>query len=497
MIVFMNEFGEANMGLKLNDDFLWGGAIAAHQAEGAWNKDGKGVSIADILTAGANNKPREITDGVIEGLNYPNHHGIYFYETYKEDLALMAEMGFKAFRTSIAWTRIFPNGDDAEPNEAGLKFYDDLFDEMHKLGIEPVVTLNHFEMPYHLVKAYGGWSNRKLIDLFVKYATTVFTRYQDKVTYWMTHNEISNQANLTDDVMSEFMIWTNSGLQFAKDTTPEEKLAAMVQAAHFELVASAKAVKVGHEINPNFMIGGMLNVAPLYPASPKPADMLAMQKARQLHDWFSDVHIRGEYPAEFEAFAERTGYRPDITAEDREALREGTVDYLAVSYYNSTVIKAKGDRDTNLEDVKGYEIVTNPEIPVSDWGWGIDPQGLRYTLNELNDQYPGLPIMIVENGFGAYDEVVDGQVHDQYRIDYLKAHVAEVEKAVVNDGIPVIGYLSWGPIDIVSAGTGEMSKRYGYIYVDLDDMGEGSGERLRKDSFNWYKEVIASHGVNL
>lgn len=323
MIVFMNEFGEANMGLKLNDDFLWGGAIAAHQAEGAWNQDGKGVSIADILTAGANNKSREITDGIIEGLNYPNHHGIYFYETYKEDLALMAEMGFKAFRTSIAWTRIFPNGDDAEPNEAGLKFYDDLFDEMHKLGIEPVVTLNHFEMPYHLVKAYGGWSNRKLIDLFVKYATTVFTRYQGKVTYWMKHNEISNQANLTDDVTSEFMIWTNSGLQFAKDTTPEKKLAAMVQAAHFDLVASAKAVKVGHEINPNFMIGGMLNVAPLYPASPKPADMLAMQKARQLHDWFSDVHIRGEYPAEFEAFAKRTGYRPDITAEDRDALRYG------------------------------------------------------------------------------------------------------------------------------------------------------------------------------
>lgn len=485
------------MGLKLADNFLWGGAIAAHQAEGAWNKDGKGVSIADILTAGANNKPREITDGVIAGNNYPNHHGIYFYDTYKEDLALMAEMGFKAFRTSIAWTRIFPNGDDAEPNEAGLKFYDDMFDEMNRLGIEPVITLNHFEMPYHLVKEYGGWSNRKVIDFFVKYATTVFTRYNGKVKYWMTHNEISNQANLDDDMMSEFMIWTNSGLQFKKDATATEKLAGMVQAAHYELVASAKAVQIGHAINPEFVIGGMLNVAPLYPASPKPADMLATQKARQLHDWFSDVHIRGAYPAEFEAFAARTGYRSDITQTDREVLKAGKVDYLAISYYNSTVIKAKSDADTDFEDVQGYEVVQNPEVPVSDWGWAIDPQGLRYTLNELNDQYPGLPIMIVENGFGAYDDVIDGKVHDQYRIDYLKAHIAEVEKAVVKDGIPVIGYLSWGPIDIVSAGTGEMSKRYGYIYVDLDDMGEGSGERLCKDSFDWYKQVIASHGVDL
>lgn len=485
------------MGLKLNDDFLWGGAIAAHQAEGAWNVGGKGVLIADILTAGAHEKPREITDGVIEGLNYPNHHGIYFYDTYKADLALMAEMGFKAFRTSIAWTRIFPNGDDATPNEEGLQFYDDMFDEMNRLGIEPVITLNHFEMPYHLVTEYGGWSDRRLIDFFVKYAETVFTRYKDKVKYWMTHNEISNQANLTDETMGEFMIWTNSGLKFPEGTPAEEKLAAMVQAGHYELVASAKAVQIGHAINPDFVIGGMLNVAPLYPASSKPADMLAVQKARQARDWFSDIHVRGEYPAEFEAFAKRTGMRPDITEEDREALRAGTVDYLAISYYNSFVIKATSDDDAEFDNLHGYEIVPNPEVQVSDWVWAIDPQGLRYTLNELNDLYPGLPIMIVENGFGAYDEVVDGKVHDQYRIDYLKAHVAEVEKAVVMDGIPVIGYLSWGPIDIVSAGTGEMSKRYGYIYVDLDDMGEGSGERLRKDSFDWYKQVIASHGVDL
>jgi 6-phospho-beta-glucosidase len=486
------------MGLKLNDDFLWGGAIAAHQAEGAWNIDGKGLSIADVLTAGSHTQPRQITDDVVEGLNYPNHHGIDFYHTYKEDLALMGEMGFKAFRTSIAWTRIFPNGDDAEPNEAGLAFYDALFDEMHKNGIEPVVTLNHFEMPLHLVKAYGGWGNRKLIDLFVKYAEVVFKRYRDKVTYWMTHNEISNQAAVGKNPMFDFMVWTNSGLQFTAEDSLQVRQAAMMQAAHYELVASAKAVKVGHEINPDFVIGGMVNVAPLYPATPSPADMLAYQKARQSRDWFSDVHVRGEYPAEMEAFFARSGVRADITDEDRQVLKDGVVDYMAISYYNSfTVSATQQDHDSEIDDVDMVSMVKNDYVRVNAWDWSEDPQGLRYTLNELNDMYPGLPIMIVENGYGAFDQVENGKVHDDYRIDYLSKHVAEVEKAVVLDGIPVIGYLSWGPIDIVSAGTGEMKKRYGYIYVDLDDMGEGSGERLRKDSFYWYKQVIASNGQDL
>ncbi len=266
-------------GLQLPSDFLWGGAIAAHQAEGYWDADGKGVSIADVLTAGSHEKPREITDGVLPDKNYPNHHGIYFYKTYKEDLALMAEMGFKAFRTSIAWTRIFPNGDDAEPNEAGLKFYDDMFDTMHELGIEPVITLNHFEMPYHLVTAYGGWQNRQVIDFFEKYARVVFERYRNKVTYWITHNEISNQANQAErNGFSDFLVWTNSGLKFDAETTVSERQAAMYQAAHNELVASARAVRIGHEINPDFQIGAMLNVGSLYPASTKPADQLQCKK---------------------------------------------------------------------------------------------------------------------------------------------------------------------------------------------------------------------------
>lgn len=489
-------------GLQLPEDFLWGGAIAAHQAEGYWDADGKGVSIADVLTAGSHEQPREITDGVIPGQNYPNHHGIYFYKTYKEDLALMAEMGFKAFRTSIAWTRIFPNGDDAEPNEAGLAFYDDLFNTMHALGIEPVITLQHFEMPYHLVTAYGGWQNRQVIDCFEKYVRVVFERYKDKVTYWITHNEISNQANQAEkSSLSEFLVWTNSGLKFTPEMTVDERQAAMYQAAHNELVASARAVRIGHDINPNFKIGAMLNVGTLYPASTKPADQLAVQKARQQRDWFSDVHIRGAYPHELEQLFARTGWRSDVTAQDFEDLAAGTVDYLSISYYASSVIRAKTDADAELDAATQWETVPNTEIKASDWGWAIDPQGLRYALNEINDLYPGLPIMIVENGFGAYDQLDtttdEPTVHDDYRIAYLGAHIAEVEKAVVNDGIPVIGYLSWGPIDIVSAGTGEMKKRYGYIYVDLDDFGEGSAKRYKKDSFHWYQQVIASRGENL
>ncbi|CAH0418139.1 6-phospho-beta-glucosidase [Periweissella ghanensis] len=486
------------MTYRLADEFLWGGAIAAHQAEGAWNVDGKGVSIADILTAGDAKTQRRVTDGVQEGNNYPNHHGIDFYHTYAEDLELMAELGSNAFRTSIAWTRIFPNGDDEQPNEAGLEYYDKMFDKMHELGIEPVITLNHFEMPYHLVKEYGGWTNRKLIDLFVHYAEVVFNRYRDKVTYWMTHNEISNQAGINLGAHAQFFVWTNSGFVFNGDETLNEKIAKMVQAAHYELVASAKVVALGHKINPNFKIGGMVNVAPFYPASPSPKDMLAFQKARQSRDWFSDVHINGEYPVEIERLYEKFGFRPDITEQDRADLKAGTIDYLAVSYYSSTTVKAVDNPDNFKNAYASYEVTSNPYIETNDWGWGLDADGLRYSLNELSEMYPHTPIMIVENGLGAYDKLEDDQsIHDPYRIDYLKHHIQAMEEAIVEDGVQVIGYLSWGPIDIVSAGTGEMKKRYGYIYVDLDDFGEGTGRRFKKDSFKWYQQVIASKGSDL
>lgn len=486
------------MTYKLSDEFLWGGAIAAHQAEGAWNIDGKGVSIADILTAGDAKTQRRITDGVQVGNNYPNHHGIDFYHTYAKDLELMAELGSNAFRTSIAWTRIFPNGDDAEPNEAGLKYYDEMFDKMHELGIEPVITLNHFEMPYHLVKEYGGWTNRKLIDLFVHYAEVVFKRYHNKVTYWMTHNEISNQAALNLGPHAQFFVWTNSGFVFNGNETSNEKIAKMVQAAHYELVASAKVVALGHKINPDFKIGGMVNVAPFYPASPAPKDMLAFQKARQSRDWFSDVHINGEYPVEIERLYQKFGFQPDITEQDRLDLKAGVIDYLAVSYYSSTTVKAIENPDNFKNAYTSYQVTDNPYIKTNDWGWGLDPDGLRYSLNELSEMYPHTPIMIVENGLGAYDKLNDdGSIHDPYRIDYLKQHIYAMEEAIVEDGVEVIGYLSWGPIDIVSAGTGEMKKRYGFVYVDLDDFGEGSGQRFKKDSFKWYQQVIASKGSDL
>ncbi|ASC09211.1 6-phospho-beta-glucosidase [Pediococcus pentosaceus] len=475
---------------KLPENFLWGGAVAAHQLEGAWQADGKGVSMADVMTAGANKVPRKITDGVVPGENYPNHEGIDFYHHYREDVKMFAELGLKAFRTSIAWTRIFPNGDDAEPNEAGLKFYDDLFDECLKYGIEPVITLAHFEMPYHLVKKYNGFSDRHVIDLYVRFAETCFKRYKDKVKYWMTFNEINNQSMYNND----FLMATNSGLVFKGD---ENREAAMYQAAHYELVASAKAVKLGHEINPDFQIGCMINFTPFYPLNADPNNIMLAERLMQRRYWFSDVHVNGVYPENVETYLQQKGYRPDITEADREILKAGTVDYVGFSYYNSNTVALPEGRsiDENLapEDVT----VENPYLATSDWDWPIDPVGLRYSLNWLNDRYH-LPMFIVENGLGAYDTVEsDGAIHDPYRVDYLRAHIQEMEKAVELDGVNLMGYTPWGFIDLVSAGTGQMSKRYGFIYVDKDDDGNGTLQRSKKDSFGWYQKVIRTNGEDL
>lgn len=469
--------------------FLWGGAVAAHQLEGGWQADGKGVSVADVMTAGAYGVPREITKGVLPGKNYPNHEAIDFYSHYKEDVKLFAEMGFKCFRTSIAWTRIFPNGDDANPNEAGLKFYDDLFDECLKYGIEPVITLAHFEMPYHLVEAYGGFANRKCIDFFVKFAVTCFKRYKDKVKYWMTFNEIDNQSSFNND----FLMCTNSGLLLDNELDNE---AQMFQAAHYELVASALAVKEGKKINPDFMIGTMINYTPVYPATSNPEDVLLAQRVDQRRNWFSDVQVWGYYPAGIEAYITKKGFRPDITAEDRIVLSEGTVDYVGFSYYQSMSVSSQKVSADQLTDPHEAQ-VENPNLKASDWGWPIDPVGLRYSLNLLTDRYH-LPLFIVENGLGAVDEVqADGSIHDPYRIDYLRAHIQEVKKAVLEDGVDLMGYTPWGCIDLVSAGTGQMSKRYGFIYVDKDDEGNGTLARSRKDSFYWYQKVIKTNGADL
>jgi 6-phospho-beta-glucosidase len=475
---------------KLPKNFLWGGAVAAHQLEGGWQAGGKGVSVADVMTAGANGVERKITAGVQPGENYPNHDAIDFYGHYKEDVKLFAELGLKAFRTSIAWTRIFPNGDDAEPNEEGLQFYDDLFDELHKYGIEPVITLSHFEMPYHLVTEYGGWRSRKVIDFFVRFATTVFKRYKDKVKYWMTFNEINNQANYA----GTFALFTNSGIQIKPGENAE---AVMYQAAHYETVASALAVQIGHQINPDFQIGAMIAMVPIYPASPDPRDVFKAERAMQTRYWFADVQAKGEYPHWLRKYQENQGFNLDITLADMDVLQAGKVDYIGFSYYMSFAVKAQEKEPASYKYVESRDLVANPTLKQSDWGWQIDPQGLRYAMNWFADRYD-LPLFIVENGFGAVDKKeANGSVHDPYRVDYLRQHIEQMELAVEEDGIDLMGYTPWGFIDLVSAGTGQMSKRYGFIYVDKDDDGQGTLARSKKDSFYWYKHVIQTNGEDL
>ena len=469
----------------LKKDFLWGGALAAHQFEGGVLNTSKGYSVADVMTAGAHGVPREITDGVVEGKYYPNHVGIDFYGHYKEDIAMFADMGFKCFRTSIAWTRIFPLGDEEEPNEEGLQFYDD---ELLKYGIEPVITLSHFEMPYHLAKEYGGFMNRKTIDFFVKFAEVCFKRYKNKVKYWMTFNEINNQMNFINDIYG----WTNSGAHFGNYDNPEE---AMYICGHHTLVASAKAVKIGKEINPDFKIGNMIAMVPIYPFSCRPADQVLAQQ--QMHDrfFFCDVQCRGHYPAYALKMFERKGFNIDITEEDKKALAEGTVDYIGFSYYMTNVVDSTVTKDVSKStDGSSEHSVKNPYIKESDWGWAIDPEGLRYALNMFYERYEK-PLFIVENGFGAIDvKEEDGSCHDPYRIDYLKRHIEELKKAC-DDGCRVLAYCTWSYTDLLSWLNG-YQKRYGYVYVDREeDENSGTLNRYKKDSYYWYKKVIETREV--
>ena len=476
----------------MNKDFLWGGALAAHQFEGGWDADGKGPSVIDVMTAGAHGVPREITETIEDGKFYPNHEAIDFYNRYKDDVKMFAEMGLKCLRTSIAWTRIFPKGDEETPNEAGLQFYDDLFDELLANGIEPIITLSHFELPLHLAREYGGFRNRKVIDFFEKFAITCFDRYKDKVKYWMTFNEINNQM----DTNNPIFLWTNSGVIVEEGENAKE---VMYQVAHNELVASAKAVIAGKKINPDFEIGCMVSHVPIYPYSCNPADIMAAEEAMHQRFFFADVHVRGYYPTYALKEFKREGYQIDIRDEDLEVLKAGTVDYIGFSYYMSTVVKADVSNN-NLDNVVNGGLpngVENPYIESSDWGWAIDPEGLRYTMNRLYDRYQ-LPLFIVENGFGAIDQVEeDHSIHDQNRIDYLTKHIEALKKAVDYDGVELLGYTPWGIIDLVSFTTGEMKKRYGMIYVDRDNEGNGTMERYKKDSFDWYKQVIESNGEKL
>ncbi len=477
---------------KMPKNFLWGGALAAHQFEGGWNQGGKGPSVVDVMTAGAHGVPRQITETVEEDKFYPNHEAIDFYHRYKEDIELFAEMGLKCLRTSIGWSRIFPKGDEAEPNEEGLKFYDDVFDELLKQGIEPVITLSHFEMPLHLAREYGGFRSRKTVDCFVKFAEVCFDRYKDKVTYWMTFNEINNKM----DVNNPLFLWTNSGVSVKPGENAKE---VMYQAGHHELLASALAVSKGKEINPNFQIGAMVSHVPIYPYSSNPEDVMLAEETMRQRYFFPDVQVRGYYPSYALKEFEREGYHIPFEEGDEEILRNGKVDYLGFSYYMSTTVKSDVEADNTGDIVNGGlpNGVANPYIKSSDWGWSIDPTGLRYTLNRFYDRYQ-IPLFIVENGFGAIDTVEkDGSIHDASRIEYLKSHIEALEQAVTYDGVDLMGYTPWGIIDIVSFTTGEMKKRYGMIYVDRDNEGNGSMKRYKKDSFNWYKHVIETNGEEL
>ena len=477
--------------MVLSKDFLWGGATAANQFEGGWNLDGKGASTSDMLTAGTHTTPRKITRETIDELNYPSHEAIDFYHRYKEDIKLFAEMGFKVFRMSIAWTRIFPNGDDKEPNEAGLKFYDDVFDELKKYNIEPLVTISHYEMPFNLTEKYNGWASRDVIDFFVNYCNVIFNRYKDKVKYWLTFNEINCGTMPMGGYLGLGIL--NEGTEDFLNQNDNKQI--RFQALHHQFVASAKAVKLGHSINKDFKIGCMIAHMTTYPYTCNPDDILLAQKKNQLaNDLCGDVHVRGEYPFFAKRYFEENNIVLDITEEDKKILKEGTVDYYTFSYYMSNCESASGDEDKTSGNLLGG--IKNPYLEASDWGWQIDPKGLRYTLNELYGRY-NIPLMVVENGLGAFDKVEeDGSINDDYRIEYLKDHIIQMKEAV-KDGVDLIGYTPWGCIDLVSASTGEMEKRYGFIYVDKDNAGEGTLDRKKKKSFEWYKNVIKTNGEEL
>lgn len=471
------------------EDFLWGGATAANQIEGGIHEGKKGLSVPDVLPGGKERYDILLSPGFDfeihhDQYSYPNHEAIDFYHRYKEDIALFAEMGFKAFRMSIAWTRIFPNGDELEANEEGLAFYDRVFDELHKYGIEPVVTISHYEMPLHLVKEYGGWRSRQVVTFFERYVGAIFHRYKNKVKYWMTFNEINSS-----------LVMPIQGLGFAiqKD---EDKYQPTFQAYHHQFVASAIAVKKGHEIIPDAKIGCMVLFAPVYSYDCNPENIMYALKEEQLFNFFcGDVQVRGEYPGFIKRYLKEHKIELEIQEGDLELIKEGTVDYIGFSYYMSrTEKKVKNDAEAAQGNIIGG--VKNPFLKASDWGWEIDPEGLRISLNKLYDRYQ-VPLFVVENGLGAYDKVEeDGSINDVYRIDYLREHIKAMGEAI-EDGVELMGYTSWGCIDLVSASSGEMSKRYGYIYVDKNDDGSGTLERMKKKSFFWYKEVIATNGEKL
>lgn len=463
------------------DGFLWGGAIAANQAEGAWQEAGKGPSIADFAVMGNSRREDATIRNVREALisreheNYPKRRGVDFYHRYREDIAMMAEAGFRCFRTSIAWSRIYPHGDEEAPNEEGLSFYDSVFDECLKYGIEPIVTLSHYEMPVGLVLDYDGWSNRKLLVFWQRFCETVFARYAGKVRYWIPFNQIN-------------LVSFNS-LGFLKKPEADE-LSVMYQAIHHQLLAQAYTKKIAQAYGKDIQVGVMLSDKTAYPADCRPENVLFANLKNKMHYFFSDVAMFGEYPRYAFRYFEEHNIRVDFRDGDEELLKENTLDFVNFSYYYTKIV----DVDKNTTSLR--DLGENPFLKQSDWGWSIDPIGLRNVLNVYYDRYR-CPLMITENGLGAKDVLEkDGTVHDTYRIAYLRQHIAQMKEAI-RDGVELVAYTMWSPMDIVSCGTSEMTKRYGLIYVDADDFGKGTYRRYRKDSFYWYQKVIRTNGKDL
>ena len=460
----------------MKEGFLFGGALAANQCEGGYNLDGKGLSIADVVRGSQQGIPRQVDEKIHEGVYYPSHEAIDFYHRYKEDIALFAQMGFKCLRMSISWARIFPNGDDEIPNECGLQFYDKVFDELLKYNIQPIVTLSHFETPLHLVEAYGSWRNPKLIDFYVKYANVVFKRYKDKVIYWMTFNEINETMNKKDPFLQ-------AGLKFKEDENDKK---VKVIASHNMFIASAKVVDLGHRINPNFKIGCMIQYTPAYTKTCHPNDALAKRFYNIQNYYYTDVMVKGEYTSLCYSQLKRLGVDLTISKEEQEILKKGKVYYIAFSYYFTYVVSY--DENQFVIDKK------NKYLQTGQWNRTIDPIGLRVALNELYDRYQ-VPLFVVENGIPLDDKIdSNNEIIDEERIAFFRNHIMQIKKAIHEDFVNVIGYTTWGPIDIVSVSTGEMNKRYGFIYVDKDNSGKGTLQRFKKKSFAWYKKVIESNG---
>lgn len=471
-------------------DFLWGGATAANQYEGAWNVDGKGPSVPDMCTNGTRDISKYISQGIKEGMLYPSHEATDFYHHYEEDIALMAEMGFKCFRLSINWSRIFPTGMEELPNEKGLAFYDRVFDECKKYGIEPLVTISHYEMPFVLANSQNGWLSRETVSYFMRYVKAIFERYQSRVKYWLTFNEINAGQMAIGDIISTSMVSGYEGPINAIEHSDQERY----QALHHQLVASAMAVRLAHTAYPQYKVGNMLTFIASYPRTCNPDDVLLSFSNIQSSDWYCcDVQAKGSYPY----FAYKMWKEKNILLHmepgDVEILKEGTVDFVAFSYYMTICVGSKGEKDPISGNLIGG--LKNPYLQSSDWGWQIDPVGLRYVLNLIYDRYQ-IPLMIVENGLGALDKLEDGKIHDDYRIEYMRQHIQQM-KLATEDGVDLMGYTNWGCVDLVSLTTGEMRKRYGMIYVDKHDDGTGTLRRIRKDSFTWYKHVIETNGEEL